>query len=114
MQQRRFAAIARCEHDRRDHIAVTIAVGHHLAALHPLVTAEAQVVAALLGRARGSGLRLSVGWNIGRAHVSDEGPSLTDPEETVDFLNSGRSRTTARIVDPAPEHTLWDRWVVQP
>ena len=50
----------------------------------------------------------------GCATSARAGAPLIDPEETVDFLNSGRSRTTARIVDQAPEPTLWDRWIVQP
>ncbi|QIE26680.1 hypothetical protein SBC1_40440 (plasmid) [Caballeronia sp. SBC1] len=50
------------------------------------------------------------GWSCRQAFRM----SWIDPEGTVDFLDSGRSRTTARIVDQAPEPTLWDRWVVQP
>jgi hypothetical protein len=46
-QQRRFIAIARRHHERRDHIAPAIAEGDDLVALHPFVAAEAEVIAAL-------------------------------------------------------------------
>src|SRR5271165_6476958 len=51
-QQRRFVAIARRRHERRDHVAMAIAEGDDFVALHLLVPAEAEVVAALFRRRR--------------------------------------------------------------
>src|SRR5258705_2670895 len=53
-QQRRFIAIARGRHERRDHVAIPIAQGNDLAALDLLVAAEAEVIASLLRCARGA------------------------------------------------------------
>ena len=53
-QKRRFIAIARRRNKRRDHIAMPIAEGDDLIAFHFLVTAETDVVAALLRRCRRS------------------------------------------------------------
>src|SRR3984957_6595309 len=49
-QQRRFIAIARRRHERRDHVAPAIAEGDHLVALDLLVAAEAEVIATLFRR----------------------------------------------------------------
>ena len=49
---RRFVAVARCGHERRDHIAVAVAESDDLVALDLLVAAETEVVAALLGGRR--------------------------------------------------------------
>lgn len=46
---RRLVAIAGCADDRRDHIAVAVAEGDYLVALHLLVSTEADVVTAFLG-----------------------------------------------------------------
>jgi hypothetical protein len=47
-QQRRFVAIARRRHERRDHVAPAIAEGDDLVALHLLVAAEAEFIAAVV------------------------------------------------------------------
>ena len=49
-QQRRLIAIARSRNKRCDHIAIAIAEGDDFIAFDFLVAAEAEVVAALLGR----------------------------------------------------------------
>src|SRR5271165_552363 len=53
-QQRRFVAIARRRHERRDHVAMAVAEGDDFVALHLLVPAEAEVVAALFRRRCGA------------------------------------------------------------
>jgi hypothetical protein len=47
-QQRRFVAIARRRHERRDHIAPAVAEGDDLVALDLLVAAETEVIAAVV------------------------------------------------------------------
>jgi hypothetical protein len=51
-QRRRFAVIARCCHERCDHVAVAVAEGNDFVAFQLLVPAEADVVAALFGGRR--------------------------------------------------------------
>jgi hypothetical protein len=48
-QQRRFVAVARSGHERRDHIAVAVTEGDDLVALDLLVAIETKTVAAFLG-----------------------------------------------------------------
>ncbi len=91
-QQRRFVAVARCGHERRDYIAVPIAESDDLVALDLLVAAEAEVVAAFLGRGRRA------------VAVDDVGVEQMRGMQRGDRTGEDPVKTTPRL--PVPEHPV--------
>jgi hypothetical protein len=97
-QQRRFIAIARGCHERRDHVAVPIAEGDDLVALDLLVTAEAEVIASFLGRC-GRAIALNDGGVQTIVLSKPEHRALENGIKTAIRFPPPKGAIDARVVD---------------
>jgi hypothetical protein len=97
-QQRRFIAIARGRHERRDHVAMSIAEGDDLVAFDLLVTADAEVVASFLRRC-GRAIAMNDGGVRTIALSKPEHRAFENGFKTAVRLPPPKGSIDARVVD---------------